>query len=129
MAERERLIELLNNSLTGSVGLSSLLSESIADYLLTNGVIVPPCKVGDMVYTNIAMEGWYLRNKDKPYSAQVVFIGLNDSKEMGNGFINVLYNGRNGGVYQFNFSDIGKTVFLIKEEAEKALSERKDEIT
>lgn len=50
MTERERLIELLNNSLTGSVGLSSLLSESIADYLLDNGVIVPPCKVGDTVY-------------------------------------------------------------------------------
>lgn len=42
MTERERLIVLLNNSLTGSVGLSSLLSESIADYLLVNGVIVPP---------------------------------------------------------------------------------------
>lgn len=50
MKERERLIELLNNSLTGSVGLSSLLSESIADYLLANGVIVPPCKVGTHLY-------------------------------------------------------------------------------
>ena len=25
-------------------------AETIADYLLENGVIVPPCKVGDMVY-------------------------------------------------------------------------------
>lgn len=50
MTEREILIELFNNSLTGSVGLSSLLSEIIADYLLVNGVIVPPCKVGDTVY-------------------------------------------------------------------------------
>ena len=50
MTERERLIELLNNSLTGSVGLSSLLSESIADYLLASGVIVPPCKVGTPLY-------------------------------------------------------------------------------
>ena len=50
MTERERLIELLNNSLTGSVGLSSVLSTSIADYLLANGVIIPPCKVGDDVW-------------------------------------------------------------------------------
>ena len=47
MIERERLIRLLNNSLTGSVGLSSMLSENIADYLLANGVIVPPCSVKD----------------------------------------------------------------------------------
>ena len=36
--ERERLIELLNYSLTGSVG----LSESIADYLLANNVRCMP---------------------------------------------------------------------------------------
>ena len=44
MTEHERLIELLNNSLTGSVGLSSVLSTSVADYQLENNVIVPPCK-------------------------------------------------------------------------------------
>lgn len=81
----------------------------------------PPCKVGDIVYTNFARQGWYLKNKDKPYSGKVVFIGLNDSKEMGFGFINVLYNDRNGCVYQFNFSDIGKIVFITREEAENHL--------
>ena len=38
---RDRLIELLGDY---------LYSEQIADHLLENGVIVPPCKVGDEVY-------------------------------------------------------------------------------
>ena len=38
---RDRLIELLGDY---------LYSEQIADHLLANGVIVPPCKVGDKVY-------------------------------------------------------------------------------
>ena len=40
---RDRLIELLKEQ-------PSRYSEDIADYLLENGVIVPPCKVGDTVY-------------------------------------------------------------------------------
>ena len=44
---RDRLIELLANS-----GCSADLDtyQEIADYLLANGVIIPPCKVGDKVY-------------------------------------------------------------------------------
>ena len=56
MTERERLIRLLNNSLTGSVGLSSMLSENIADYLLANGVIVPPCSVKDEFMQELSSE-------------------------------------------------------------------------
>lgn len=44
MTERERLIELLRQS-----GITWYPSK-VADYLLENGVIVPPCKVGDTVY-------------------------------------------------------------------------------
>lgn len=43
MTQRERLIELLMDVPADGVGL-------IADFLLANGVIVPPCKVGDDVY-------------------------------------------------------------------------------
>lgn len=88
-------------------------------------VIVPPCKVGYTVYTNFAMSGWYFRNKDKPYPAKVVFVGLNDSKEMGGGLINVVY-GKHDYMMQFSFSDIGKSVFLTREEAEQALKEGAD---
>ena len=78
-----------------------------------------PCKVGDTVWTNLAWTGWYLRESKKPYVANVVFIGLNDSEKMGGGIINVSYN--KGHMMQFTFADIGKTVFLSREEAEKAL--------
>mgnify|MGYP006864375302 CR=1 FL=1 len=48
MTQRERLIELLQSvpaDYEGNRGVGS-----IADYLLANGVIVQPCKVGDTVY-------------------------------------------------------------------------------
>ena len=92
----------------------------LAEHLLNYGVIVPPCNIGDIVYTNCAMQGWYKRQKDKPYSAEVVFIGINSSKDMGYGFINVMLG--EGQMLQFNFSDFGKTVFITKEEATKALT-------
>lgn len=112
---RDRLIEVLKNK---PYGHSSY--EEFADYLLASGVVVPPCKVGDVVYTNFAMQGWYYRDKDRPYSAKIVFMGLNNSEEMGGGLINVLFK-KNGNMMQFRFSDIGKTVFHTREEAEKAL--------
>lgn len=80
-----------------------------------------PCEVGQTVYTNVAMRGWYFRQNDKPYSAKIVFIGLNNSEKMGGGFFNVAYENR-GYMFQFNFSDIGKTVFIgenAREEAKK----------
>lgn len=79
-----------------------------------------PCKVGDILWTNHRMQGWYFRSKDAPYRVQVAFIGVNDSEEMGGGLFNVCYE-NHGHMMQFNFSDIGKTVFLTKAEAEEAL--------
>lgn len=105
---------------------TSSLQELTADYLLNNGVIVLPCKVGDTVYTNIATLGDYLRKKDRPYACEVVFIGLNTSEEHGGGFINVKYHGC---VFDFRFSDIGKAVFLTKEAAEKASKESEEKMT
>lgn len=48
MTCRERLIELLQE--WGNEENDSVRAESIADYLLENGVIVPPVKVGQTVY-------------------------------------------------------------------------------
>ena len=47
MTERERLIELIQKSVNGC---ARNWAETIADYLLENGVIVPPCKVGTHLY-------------------------------------------------------------------------------
>ena len=57
MTEREKLIELLmqgeleaDKQGIFNCSRNKWKAEIIADYLLENGVIVPPCKVGDMVY-------------------------------------------------------------------------------
>lgn len=86
-------------------------------------LVVLPVKVGDDVWTNIAMSGWYLRKKDRPYRAKVVYIGLNESEEMGGGIFNVAYGGRACYMLQFSFAEVGKTVFLTKQESETALRE------
>lgn len=90
-------------------------------------LVVLPVKVGGDVWTNIAISGWYLRKKDRPYRAKVVYIGLNESKEMGGGIFNVAYGGMACYMLQFSFADIGKTVFLTKQEAEEALREEGEE--
>ena len=50
---RDRLIELINFGHNG-IGLPrnkyKSVAEITADYLLEHGVIVPPCKVGDMIH-------------------------------------------------------------------------------
>lgn len=52
---RDRLIELLNKKYDHfcdqcGINKDSHYVDSLADYLIENGVIVPPCKVGDAVY-------------------------------------------------------------------------------
>ena len=87
--------------------------EEIADYLLENGVIVPPCKVGDKVYV---IEDWgYSKFLEETEVGAISIQGTNDfSKE--------LWEDCRGGLIGA-FADFGKTVFLTREEAEKALKE------
>ena len=51
---RDRLIELVKQRLPYGVSVGAKFEqrfcEKVADYLLANGVIVPPCKIGDKVY-------------------------------------------------------------------------------
>lgn len=118
MTERERLIEVLNNNpwLTYLIEKSNV--KSLANYLIMNKCHSLPCDVGDTVYTNCRMQGWYFREKDKPYAAKIVFIGLNGVDN----FMNVDFG--NGHMLQFPFSEIGKTVFLTEEEALKERENR-----
>lgn len=120
MTERERLIELINQAQAKSddnFGMTN--SEQMADFLLENGVVVPPVKVGDTVYTNVSWQGWYLRDKDKPYKAKVVYIGINGSKN----YVNVVYE-KNDNMLTFTFDEIGDRIFLTREEAEKAVASK-----
>lgn len=112
MNERERLIELLKQE-------PSRHSEDIADYLLENGVIVPPCKVGDTVYyinkrLHIAL---YLNTI---YKAEVVRIV---TTRLGTSLVIQIHN-EHGCTEIPDIKDFGKTLFLTREDAEKALKER-----
>lgn len=73
---------------------------AIADHLLANGVIVPPCKVGDIVYRickqKYPVDAYRMRWEED----WVVLSRLFDLSMI---------------------SEIGKTVFLTREEAEQAL--------
>ena len=80
-------------------------------------LVIMPCGLGETVYANFAIRGDYLREKDKPYPCEVVFIGL--SKEP---FLHIQF--KNGRVFPVNFSEVGKSVFLTREEAEAALKEQ-----
>ena len=84
-------------------------------------LIEMPCYVGDTMYTNYSMQGWYMHRKNRPYEAKVVFVGINGVDN----FMNVELG--EGKMLQFRFSDIGKKVFLTKSEAEAALKESEQE--
>ena len=102
---RDRLIGLIIGS-SEYICDSAALIERLADHLLANGVIVLPCKVGDWVYM--------LRNGEihRNHICQVHI-----SQTYAQTFFSCYGE-------KFGVEQIGKTVFLTKEEAEKALAER-----
>ena len=100
---RDRLIELLQE--WGNEHTDSFPFESVADYLLENGVIVPKCKIGDDIY-RIGESGKIYADWEiiciQVYEEEILYIDDSDN--------------------YFAEEDIGKTVFLTREEAEKALN-------
>lgn len=89
--------------------------ERIADHLLANGIIVPPCKVGDMVYE---LHDYY--SQAKGHHTAIVTHKVTELLYSSNRGVRPLVVCCWGG-YRFDNCDFGKTVFLTKEEAEKAL--------
>lgn len=114
MTDRERLIELLKQANTlyldylESIDQNGLIdtegrAKYIADHLIANGVIVSPVKVGTKV--------WLLKKDRVPdddyrmsFHDEWVICEVNFQLSM--------------------INQIGKTVFLTREEVEKALKER-----
>lgn len=119
MTERERLIELIADSKqlnAWSVEDKWGRIEDLADHLLANGVIVLPCKIGEKLYDT---GEFFLENCSCPEIYE-----LKDD-EM------TIHKRQYGEEYRFTYDsfyighdDFGKTVFLSREEAEKALAER-----
>lgn len=145
---REKLIELLKGAkfdrcykrsngeeitVRGYNFLEPELTELFADHLLSNGVIVLPCKVGDTVYR--VEDVWHLDSRE-PYryhyekevltfEVKSILISCNAKGVWTKKFR--CCQVRDGKTIDSQrdpaFDDIGKTVFLTREAAEAALKE------
>ena len=113
---RDRLIELISEVHKKEFNREFMfIAEHIADYLLENGVVVPPCKVGDILYETKPDFSGRLK---QPLSLKVVGFEMINNMV----FIEVEYETiTSAGWYSVNVERLGKTVFLTREEAEKAL--------
>ena len=122
MTDRERLIELLRETFEYTRGVCIDFDEAAeinADHLIANGVVVTPCKVGDTVWMPWEWNGAKGIACLKVTTISNIFgfgwsIGT-DFDTDDEGYADKYKCGR------FEFEDIGKTVFLTREEAEKAL--------
>ena len=131
---RDRLIELWGYAIDScksfscaecehnNIGYPKCMDVHISDYLLANGVIVPPCKVGDTVYRiaklfcgkTIIVEGEVFEfaithESAKKDEYRFYFRAFNED------FAHRQYS------KWCDFFDFGKTVFLTREEAEAKL--------
>ena len=88
--------------------------EGIAKYLLTNGVIVLPCKVGDITYVFDYEVNNHLEAKFRGIAPSVVEAIVIEDEGL---WIENKYA-------KYHISSVGEFIFLTKEEAEKALAER-----
>ena len=115
MEMRDRLIELISKTESG-ISFERAIPEEFADYLIANGVILPPCKVGDTVY--IIDEPDF--EDDYVLDVKVNAIGQ-DKRGL---WVSLeLPLGMRLDTYVFP-NNWGKTVFPTEEAAEKALKER-----
>lgn len=105
---KDKLIELLIDGHK-----QCLYYDQIADYLLNNNVIVPPCKVGDTLY-------YPAFGTDRVLLYKVISIKLNSK-----GLYVVCENCLSKSQMTHRATQIGETIFLTKTEAESALAERR----
>ena len=133
---REKLIELIaegrelceqiqcEGCTRSCKGLNDCIAKVQADHLLANGVIVPPCKVGDTVWIR-----WGIHESTKKIYPVKVYALRYDTKKnnmrlcVEANFEITDYGGRFNHHYigTFPWDSVGKTVFLTREEAEQAL--------
>ena len=145
---RDRLIELIKNAkvreqadllfsdIDTAIDMPSG-DEYLANYLLANGVIVPPCKVGDTVYVisetrakETKVDTIQIGSRNK-----VIFVNFECDDDCegcpfeawSQSYCGEWDCGNQYGFAEIKADDFGKTVFLTKEEAEQALKEKGNE--
>lgn len=125
---RDRLIELLRQiefdyyeecvcaSEDGYKGAPDF-AKFFVDHLISNGVIVPPCKSGDKAYHLTSIDTLDELNVAEIFEGKVSSVSIEDKL-----WIFCRYD--NGLNYWYTERDIGRNLFLTREEAEQALAER-----
>lgn len=112
MTYRDRLIEILQDTLhEWECDVSIKTLTEITEHLIANGVIVPPCKVGDTVYFDTYLHG------DS--------VGVQSHKVINVKYVITTEPSKGGIGAEIPDYAFGKTVFLTCEEAEKALERSK----
>ena len=113
MTQKEKLIDIISN-----YDSTACSAKEFAEYLINNGVVVLPCKVGDRLFRRSGEEYavYELEIKDLYILESNVSIFAHP----------ILPNGEMGRSYEcFWGSAIGHIVFLTREEAEAALKGEK----
>lgn len=117
---RDRLIKLIEDYVTYLPHVEGQTwEEACADYLIENGIIILPCKVGDTVYevkrctsSEAIQAGIPIDNKKRGrYGRDMVYSRNRPYKVCKRKMVKSLYQ------------QVGKTVFLTTEDAQKALDE------
>ena len=114
MTERERLIELIKQKQDGGSKYEGHVMNEIncsnaelADYLLANGIIVPPVKVGDVVYIVCNVDNKTVIEESAVEEVSTKRIWTDE--------------------VDYGLEEIGTSIFMTRESAEKALAERSSE--
>ena len=116
MTQRDRLIELMEQAnetvvgfyIDGDIGV-------LADYLIANGVIVPPCKVGQVVYSCMSFEN----------DAVEIVQGVVEEVSLGSDGLWISCSFECGLKYWYPLGNFVKNIYFTEKEAKKALAERK----
>lgn len=116
MTDRDRLIELLD----GAEDLPTCQTYTgFADYLLANGVIVPPCKVGETLF--FLYDNTFANRPNLTLHIYETNDWYFDVDQKGTSILPRSIRSYKGKHHYY----LGKTVFLTLEEAERKLKELK----
>lgn len=127
-AEKKRLVKLWKEARKMAKEANSDIEREMifADYLLDNGVIVPPCKAGQTVYRIVTEYNGEIRAIEGEVFEIAITHAYGQKIEYrfyfwakGEEFIRRNYS------LWCNFAEVGKTVFLSEAEAKYALKNRR----
>lgn len=107
---RDRLVELLKEA-SYYLDEQDVVCNRVADHLIANGVIVPPCKMGDKIYMLVTRQTTrfdFTNGKMKKVISKHTFV-----KETRLTKLNLFSA----------IENFGKTIFLTKDQAEQKLKE------